>query len=157
WNDPALKKLNPGVNLPSSDITPIWRSDASGTTYNVTDYMSKVSPAFKSKIGNGTQVNFPVGVGGSGSARVAAVVSRTQREIRDADAAFSVKNHSSFFSVKNAAGKFQLPGSKQILAAMDTVKKTPANNAISIVNPPKSAPTAYPVSTFTYIIIPTKT
>src|SRR5215471_4255700 len=78
WNDPAIKKLNPGVNLPSMDITPIWRSDASGTTFNVTDYTSKVSPAFKSKIGNGTQVNFPVGVGGSGSSGVSAVLSRTQ-------------------------------------------------------------------------------
>ena len=156
WNDPALKKLNPGVNLPSTDITPIWRSDASGTTFNVTDYMSKVSPAFKSKIGNGTQVNFPVGVGGSGSAGVSAVLSRTQGGIMYADVAFSVKNHFSFFAIKNAAGKYQLPGSKQILAAMNTVKKIPANNAISIVNPPKSAPTAYPVSTFTYVIIPLK-
>jgi phosphate transport system substrate-binding protein len=157
WNDPAIKKLNPGVNLPGTDITPIWRSDASGTTFNVTDYLSKVSPAFKSKIGNGTQVNFPVGVGGRGSSGVSAVLSRTTGGIMYADVAFSVKGHFSFFSVKNAAGRYQLPGSKQIKAAMMTVKKIPADNSISIVNPPKSAPTAYPISTFTYIILPTKT
>jgi phosphate transport system substrate-binding protein len=156
WNDPSLKKLNPGVNLPDTDITPIWRSDASGTTFNVTDYLSKVSPAFKSKIGNGTQVNFPVGVGGRGSSGVSAVLSRTTGGIMYADVAFSVKNHFSFFAVKNRAGRYQLPGSKQIKAAMLTVKHVPANNAISIVDPPKSASTAYPISTFTYIILPVK-
>jgi phosphate transport system substrate-binding protein len=156
WNDPSIKKLNPGVNLPDTDITPIWRSDASGTSYNVTDYMSNVSPAFKSKIGVGTQVNFPVGVGGRGSSGVSAVLSRTTGGIMYADVAFSTKNHFSFFSVKNKAGKYELPGSKQILAAMNTVKHVTPDNKISIVNPPASAKDAYPVSTFTYIIIPTK-
>jgi phosphate transport system substrate-binding protein len=157
WNAPAIAKLNPGVKLPSMGITPIWRSDASGTSYNVTDYMSKVSPAFKSKIGVGTQVNFPVGTGGRGSSGVSAVLSRTPGGIMYADVAFSVKNHFSFFSVKNKAGKYELPGSKQIQAAMDTVKHVTPDNKISIVNPPASAKNAYPVSTFTYIILPTKT
>ena len=157
WNDAALKKLNPGVNLPDTDITPIWRSDASGTTYNVTDYLSKVSPAFKSKIGTGTQVNFPAGVGGRGSSGVSAVLSRTNGGIIYVDVAFATTNHFKFFAVKNKAGKYQLPGSKQIRAAMDTVKKITPDNKISIVDPPKSAATAYPISTFTYIILPLKT
>src|SRR6266508_2865229 len=67
WNDAALKGLNPGVNLPDTDITPIWRSDGSGTTYNFTDYLQKVSPEWRSKVGRSTQVNFPEGVGGRGS------------------------------------------------------------------------------------------
>jgi phosphate transport system substrate-binding protein len=156
WNDGSLKKLNPGVNLPDTDITPIFRSDGSGTTYNVTDYLSKVSPAFKSKIGVGTQVNFPGGVGGRGSSGVSAVLSRTNGGITYADVAFATKGHFSFFSVRNRAGKYQLPGSRQIRGAMDTVKKVPPDNKLSIVDPPKSAPTAYPISTFTYIILPLK-
>src|SRR3954454_13562589 len=156
WNDGSLKKLNPGVNLPDTDITPIFRSDGSGTTYNVTDYLAKVSPAFRSKIGVGTQVNFPAGVGGRGSSGVSAVLSRTTGGITYADVAFATKGHFSFFSVKNKAGKYQLPGSRQIRAAMDTVKKVPPDNKLSIVDPPKSAPTAYPISTFTYIILPLK-
>ena len=156
WNAPALKKLNPGVNLPDTAITPVWRSDASGTTYNLTDYLSKVSPTFKSKVGTGTQVSFPNGVGGRGSSGVSAVLSRTPGGISYVDVAFAVKNHFSFFSVKNQAGKYQLPGSKQIRAAMDTVKNITPDNKISIVDPAKTAPNAYPISTFTYIILPTK-
>jgi phosphate transport system substrate-binding protein len=156
WNDPALKKLNPGVNLPDTDITPIFRSDGSGTTYNVTDYLAKVSPAFRSKIGVGTQVNFPAGVGGRGSSGVSAVLSRTTGGITYADVAFATKGHFSFFSVRNKAGRYQLPGSKQIKAAMDTVEKITPDNKISIVDPPKTAPAAYPISTFTYVILPTK-
>jgi phosphate transport system substrate-binding protein len=155
WNDAALKKLNPGVNLPGTDITPIFRSDASGTTYNVTDYLAKVSPEFKSKVGVGTQVNFGVGVGGRGSSGVSAVLSRTTGGIIYVDVAFAVKSHFSFFSVKNKAGKYQLPGSRQIRAAMDTVKHMTPDNKVSIVDP-KGAPLAYPISTFTYVIVPTK-
>jgi len=156
WNDPAITKLNPGVNLPDTDITPIFRSDGSGTTYNFTDYLAKVSPAFKSKVGVGTQVNFPTGVGGRGSSGVSAVLSRTTGGIIYVDIAFAVKNHFSFFSVKNKAGRFELPGSRQIKAAMDTVTHVTPDNKISIVDPPKSAPTAYPICTFTYVILPTK-
>src|SRR4029078_4070297 len=77
WNDPAIKKLNPGKSLPAERITPIFRSDSSGTTFNFTEYLSKVSPGVKSKVGTGTQVNFPAGVGGKGSSGVAAVLART--------------------------------------------------------------------------------
>jgi phosphate transport system substrate-binding protein len=156
WNDPAIKNLNPGANLPDTDITPIFRSDGSGTTYNFTDYLSKVSANFKSKVGVGTQVNFPAGVGGRGSSGASAVLSRTNGGIIYVDIAFAVKNHFSFFSVKNKAGRFQLPGSHQIKAAMDTVKHVTPDNKISIVDPPKSAATAYPICTFTYVILPMK-
>jgi phosphate transport system substrate-binding protein len=157
WNDAALKKLNPGVNLPDTDITPIFRSDGSGTTYNFTDYLAKVSPEWKSKVGVGTQVNFPTGAGGRGSSGVSAVLSRTPGGIIYVDVAFALRSHFSFFKVKNSAGVFQLPGARAIKAAAATVKRVNPDNKISIVNPPKTAPLAYPICTFTYVILPTKT
>ena len=156
WNDASIKKLNPGVNLPDTAVTPIFRSDGSGTTYNFTDYLSKVSGEFRSKVGVGTQVNFPTGVGGRGSSGVSAVLSRTNGGIIYVDVAFAVKNHFSFFSVKNKAGRYQLPGSRQIKAAMATVKHVTPDNKISIVDPARTAPIAYPVCTFTYVILPLK-
>ncbi|MDX6511743.1 MAG: phosphate transport system substrate-binding protein [Gaiellaceae bacterium] len=157
WDDAQLKKLNPGKTLPHTKITPIFRSDASGTTFNFTDYLSSSSPAFRSKVGNSTQVSFPVGVGGKGSSGVSAVLAQTNGGIAYADVAYAIKNHFAFFRVQNKAGKYILPGNAAIAAAASTVKKVPASNAISIVNPPKSKKTAYPICTFTYVIIPTQT
>ncbi len=157
WNDPALKKLNPGVNLPDTAITPIFRSDGSGTTYNFTDYLSHVSGEFAQKIGTSTQVNFPVGVGGRGSSGVSSVLARTNGGIIYVDVAYALRSHFKFFKVQNAAGKYQLPGLRGIAAAASTVKSIPADNSLSIVNPPKSQPTAYPICTFTYVILPKKT
>jgi phosphate transport system substrate-binding protein len=157
WNDPALKKLNPGSNLPDLAITPIFRSDASGTTFNFTDYLTKVNASWAGKIGTGTQVNFPVGVGGKGSSGVSAVLARTKGGIMYADVAFSLQNHFKFFRVQNRSGKFVLPGLAQIKDAASTVKSIPADNNLSIVNPPKSKGEAYPICTFTYIIVPLQT
>jgi phosphate transport system substrate-binding protein len=156
WDDPAIRKLNKGVNLPSTKITIAHRSDGSGTTWNFTDYLSAVSPAWKSQIGRGTSVNWPVGVGGRGSAGVSAIVAQTQGAIGYADVAFAIKNHFSYFAMKNASGKFATPGSKGILAAAQSqVKPDPKTNELSIVNPPKKFPLAYPISTYTYVIVPT--
>jgi phosphate transport system substrate-binding protein len=155
WDDAAIKKLNPGVNLPSTKITIAHRSDGSGTTYNFTDYLSKVSPAWKSQIGVGTSVNWPVGVGGRGSAGVSALVAQTQGAIGYADVAFALKNHFSYFAMRNRNGKFATPGAKGILAAaMSDVKPTAGTNELSIVDPPKKFPLAYPISTYTYVIVP---
>jgi phosphate transport system substrate-binding protein len=155
WDDPALKKLNPGVNLPSTKITIAHRSDGSGTTWNFTDYLSAVSPTWKTQIGKGTSVNWPVGVGGRGSAGVSAIVQQTAGAIGYADVAFALKNHFSYFAVKNASGKFATPGAKGILAAAQSqVKPDPQTNELSIVNPPKKFPLAYPISTYTYVIVP---
>jgi phosphate transport system substrate-binding protein len=157
WNDPAIQKLNKGVSLPSTKITIAHRSDGSGTTYNFTDYLSNVSAAWKSQIGTGTSVNWPVGVGGRGSAGVSAVVAQTEGAIGYADVAFALKNHFSYFAMKNRNGKFATPGAKGILAAaMSDVKPDPTTNALSIVNPPKKFTLAYPISTYTYVIVPTK-
>ncbi len=160
WNDPALRKINPGVNLPDLKITPIFRSDSSGTTYNFTDYLSKVSSAWVSQVGKGTQVNFPAGVGGRGSSGVSGVLTRTPGGIMYADIAYSLAGHFHFFRVQNRAGKYQLPGLRGIAAAASSIKKTsqiPADNEISIVNPAKSNALAYPICTFSYVILPLKT
>jgi phosphate transport system substrate-binding protein len=157
WDDPAIKKLNPGKTLPSEKITPIFRSDASGTSYNFTEYLSSVSHEFGSQVGKGTQVNFPAGVGGKGSSGVAAVLARTNGGITYVDVAYSLRSHFSFFAMQNAAGKFTLPGLRGIAGAAATVSKVPANNELSIVNPPKAYKEAYPICTFTYVLLPLKT
>jgi phosphate transport system substrate-binding protein len=154
WNDPAIQSLNKGVSLPSTAITIAHRSDGSGTTYNFTDYLASVSPAWKSQIGTGTSVSWPVGVGGRGSAGVSALVAQTPGTIGYADVAFALKNHFSYFAMKNSSGKFATPGRQGILAAASSDQKPDATNALSIVNPPKKFPLAYPISTYTYVIVP---
>jgi phosphate transport system substrate-binding protein len=156
WDDPAIKKLNPGNNLPGTKITPVYRSDNSGTTYNFTDYLSAISGDWKSKIGTGVNANWPAGVGGKGSSGVAGVVKGTDGAIGYADIAYALSNHIPVAAVKNAAGKYVTPGLKQIAAAASTIKKVPANNELHIVNPPASNTSAYPICTFTYVILPMK-
>jgi phosphate transport system substrate-binding protein len=157
WNDRRIRKLNPGKSLPNLHITPVFRSDSSGTTFNFTEYLSSVSKAWRKKVGKGTQVNFPAGVGARGSSGVAGTVSRTEGALTYVDIAYSKKNGLKFFKVQNRAGLFQLPGLRGIAASAATVRKIPASNELSIVNPPKAFKTAYPISTFTYVIVPTKT
>jgi phosphate transport system substrate-binding protein len=157
WNAPAIQKLNPGISLPNESIVPVYRSDGSGTSYAFTDYLSAISPAWKSKIGVSTQPAFPSGVGAKGSSGVAGVVSKTEGAIGYADIAFAVTNHIPVMAVKNAAGKYLTPGLASIGAAASTVKSVPANGEMHIVNPPASQPKAYPICTFTYVIVPEQT
>ena len=157
WNDPAIAGLNKGLSLPSTKIAIIHRSDNSGTTYNLTDYLSSVSPAWQSALGKGVAVNWPVGSGQRGSAGVAAAVQQTEGGIGYADVAYSLKNHLKLFAMKNRSGKYATPGLKGILAAATSDQKPAATtNELSIVNPPKKYPLAYPISTYTYVIVPTK-
>lgn len=157
WDDAAIKKLNPGVSLPSTKISIAHRSDNSGTTFNFTDFLSSASPSWKSSIGSGVAVNWPVGSGGKGSSGVAAIVSQTPGAIGYADIYYAIHNHLSYFSMKNRSGKFATPGLRGMLAAASSDQKPDANNALSIVNPPKKYPLAYPISTFTYVIVPQQT
>jgi phosphate transport system substrate-binding protein len=157
WNAAAIQKLNPKVKLPDTDITPVFRSDGSGTTYNFTDYLAAVSKAWKSKVGNATQVNFPTGIGARGSSGVAGVVSRTEGALTYVDIAYSLKNKLKFMAMRNNSGRFVLPGLRQIKAAGDNVKKVPASNEMHIINPPKGDPQAYPICTYTYVLLPLKT
>ncbi len=154
WSAPAIAKLNKGVKLPNLAITPVYRSDGSGTTYGFTDYMSHISPTWKSQIGNATSVSFPKGVGGKGNAGVTAVVSSTTGSIGYIEVAYIIAHHLQAAALQNAAGKFVLPNLKNIENAASSVKSVPANNEMHIVNPPKKYKIAYPLSTFTYCIVP---
>jgi phosphate transport system substrate-binding protein len=156
WDDPAIAKLNPGVKLPSLAVTPIYRSDSSGTTYNFTDFLSRVSPAWKSRVGTGTSVNFPTGTGGKGSSGMSAALSGARGAIGYVDAAYAISNGFSYAAVQNRAGRYVLPTRPAVAAAAATLATVPADNAVSIVDPPASAAAAYPLSTFTYAIVPQK-
>ena len=157
WDNPTIKSLNSGVNLPHEKITPIYRSDGSGTSYNFTDYLSHVSKSWKGKVGKGTQPSFPVGVGARGSSGVAAKLSSTPGGITYVDVAYSLKNHLKIAKLKNRANKFVLPGIKNIEAAAASLKKVNSkDNAITIVDPNPRQPKAYPICTFTWAIVPLK-
>jgi len=155
WNDPAIAAMNKGVTLPSTKISTVHRSDNSGTTYNFTEFLSTASPAWNSQYGKGVAVNWPNGAGQRGSAGVAAGVSQTPGGIGYVDVAYALKNHLKFFAMQNKSGKFATPGLKGILAAASSDQKPSTTNELSIVNPPKRYPLAYPVSTYTYVIVPT--
>ena len=159
WDDPKIKAVNKGVNLPSLDVTPVYRSDSSGTTFNYTTYLNTVSRQWKSQIGRGTTVTWPAGVGARGSSGVAGVVSRPPGGVGYADIAYALKNHLKFFSVQNRAKKFARPGLAGIQAASQADRKfNPQSNELSIVNPPgsKRFARAYPICTYTYVILRTQ-
>ena len=106
WNDPAIAKLNPGVNLPATDITVVHRSDGSGTTYIWVDYLAKVSPEWKQKVGVDTSVNWPVGLGGKGNEGVAGLVQQTPGSLGYVELIYAMQNKITYGSVQNAAGEF---------------------------------------------------
>lgn len=154
WNDPKIKKLNPQAHLPALTITPVFRSDGSGDTYAFTNYLSKVSPAWKSGVGYATSVQFPAGVGAKGNSGVTSTVTSTNGSIGYISASYLIAAGLGAVALQNKAGNFELPNLKNIESAASVVKSVPSSNAISITNPPKKATIAYPLSTFTYAIVP---
>ena len=146
----------PGVNLPSTKITPVYRTDGSGDTFAFTDYLSSVSPEFKSKVGVGTEVKFPTGIGGDGSDGIAAALSKTDGAIGYLTIAYVTSNSLNYALLQNAAGNYPKADIPAINAAAATAKSVPPGG-VSIVNPPASAKNAWPDSTFTYVIVPTST
>ena len=154
WNDARIKKLNRGVKLPAVAITPVFRSDGSGDTYAFTDFLSSVSSQWRKNFGRATAVSFPVGVGGRGNDGVTALVASTNGAIGYISASYIIAHALKVAAVQNAAGKFVYPNLTNISAAASVVKSVPANNEMHIVNPPKRLKTAYPISTFTYAIVP---
>jgi phosphate transport system substrate-binding protein len=151
WSDPAIKNLNPGVTLPDKTITPIFRSDASGTSYNFSEYLSAVDSEWKSKIGVGTQPAFPAGVGGAKSSGVSALLTKTNGGICYVDVAYALKSGFGIFAIENRTGKFELPGLRQITATagLITTAKADSNGLVlSVVDPPKpSLPKFKPITT----------
>jgi phosphate transport system substrate-binding protein len=153
WNNPAIAKLNKGVHLPNLKITPVYRTDGSGDTYAVTNYLSKVSSAFSSQIGVGTAVQFKTGVGGSGNLGVQTALSNTSGAIAYIATSYLLAHGSHVAAIENAAGRFEYPNLSNIENAANTLQTVP--NGYSIVDPPKKDKIAYPISTFTYVIAPT--
>jgi phosphate transport system substrate-binding protein len=154
WNDPKIAKLNPKAKLPALSITPIYRSDGSGDTYAFSNYLSKVSPAFRSQVGVGTTVGFKAGIGAKGNSGVTADLG-TSGAIAYVAVAYLIGAGDHAAAIENAAGNFALPNISNIEEAASVVKTARPNSAVSIVDPPKAAKRAYPISTFTYAIVPT--
>jgi phosphate transport system substrate-binding protein len=153
WNDPAIAKLNPGVSLPSTHITPIYRSDGSGTSFVLTDYLSAVSPDWASKVGASTQPTFPTGTGAEHSSGVIAAMQATDGAITYSEVSYVAADHLNAALIANAAGNYESPTEKAILAAA-AVGTTRPDGTIKLVNPPASASDAYPLSSYTYVIVP---
>ena len=157
WNDAAIKKDNPGVNLPekNNDITVVHRSDGSGTSFVFTDYLSKVSPEWKMKVGANTSVNWPVGLGGKGNEGVAGLVKQTPGAIGYVELIYAVQNKMGYGLMKNAAGNYVKADFMSVSdAAAGAASQMPADFRVSITNAPGK--NAYPISTFTWLLIPEK-
>ena len=153
WNDKAIAADNPGVKFPSDDIMVVHRTDSSGTTFIFTDYLSKVSPDWKSKVGAAKAVSWPTGLGGNGSAGVTGLVKQTPDSISYVELIYAIQNKIGYGLMKNAAGNF-------VKASMDSVSEAaagvtmPDDFRVSITN--ASGKNAYPISSFTWMLIPAK-
>jgi phosphate transport system substrate-binding protein len=156
WNDKGIAADNPGVKLPNEDIVPIHRTDNSGTTYVFTDFLSKVSPEWKSKIGFAKGVSWPSGLGGNQDAGVAGLVKNTPNSIGYVELIYAVQQKMGYGSVKNAGGDFIKADFNSVTeAAAATVKDIPEDFRVSITNAPGKK--SYPIASYTYLLIPAKT
>jgi phosphate transport system substrate-binding protein len=152
WTDPRITAANAGVSLPDQAILVVHRSDGSGTTYIWVDYLSKVSPEWQKKVGKGTSVNWPVGLGGKGNEGVSGQVKSTPGALGYVELAYAVKNKLPVASVKNAAGKFVEPTIQTTTAAAaGAAKDMPADFRVSLTNPPGDE--AYPIASFTWLLV----
>jgi phosphate transport system substrate-binding protein len=155
WNDAALKKDNPGVNLPNEDITVVHRSDGSGTSFVWSDFLSKVSPEWKGKVGASTSVNWPTGLGGKGNEGVAGLVKQTPNSVGYVELIYAAQNKMSYGVVRNSAGTFVKADFNTVSeAAAGAAKNMPDDFRVSITNAPGK--NAYPISSFTWLLIPNK-
>ena len=159
WNDSRIEAINPGADLPDLRVVPAFRSDNSGTSYNFTDFLSQVSPAWKDKVGAGASVQWPAGQGARGSSGVTGVVKQTEGALTYVDVAYAQQNELATAFVANAAGVFVGPTLEAIGAAAASIagEAIPPSGEISIVAPPPTAKEAYPICTFTYVIVPIET
>jgi phosphate transport system substrate-binding protein len=152
WNDPAIAKHNPGVTLPATDITVVHRADGSGTTYIWVDYLSKVSPEFKSKVGVNTSVNWPTGVGGRGNEGVASMVKQTPGALGYVELIYAMQTKQPYGTVQNMAGDFSKASVESVTAAAAAAaQQMPADFRVSITNAPGKG--VYPISSFTWMLL----
>jgi phosphate transport system substrate-binding protein len=155
WNDAAIASANPKLKLPNADIIVVHRSDGSGTSYCWTDYLSKVNSEWKTKVGKGTSVNWPVGIGGKGNEGVSAQVKQTANSIGYVELIYAIQNRLPYAKVKNSAGIFVKPDlATTTAAASGAAKDMPDDFRVSITNSPGHE--AYPIATFTWLLIPEK-
>jgi phosphate transport system substrate-binding protein len=155
WNDPAIQKANPNVKLPGADIIVVHRSDGSGTTYCWTDYLSKVSLEWKKSVGTNTSVHWPVGVGGKGNEGVAGLIQQTSGSIGYVELIYAVRNKLAYGAVRNSSGSFVKADLNSVAAAAAGKASTmPDDFRVSITNAPGAQ--AYPISTFTWLLIPSQ-
>ena len=154
WNDPKITAVNPGVKLPPNDIEVAHRSDGSGTTFVFTDYLSKVSPAWKMKVGANTSVSWPVGLGGKGNEGVSGLIKQTPNSIGYVELIYAVKEKMPYADVQNASGKFVKASVASITAAAAASKDLPDDFRASITN--ATGPAVYPISSFTWLLIPSE-
>ncbi|MBV9438174.1 MAG: phosphate ABC transporter substrate-binding protein PstS [Acidobacteria bacterium] len=153
WNDATIQKANPDVKLPNQNINVVHRSDSSGTTGVFTDYLSKVSPDWKSAVGSGTSVKWPVGIGGKGNEGVAGTIRVVDGAIGYVELIYALQNHITFGSVRNSSGQFLKADLENTSAAADGVK-IPDDYRVSITN--SANKNAYPIATFTWLLVPKK-
>jgi phosphate transport system substrate-binding protein len=155
WNDPELTRVNPGVKLPSDDIIVVHRSDGSGTTYIWTDFLSKVSDDWKNKVGKGTSVNWPVGLGGSHNEGVMGMVKQTPYSIGYVELIYAIQNNIPYGDVQNSSGAFVKASLASVTAAAaGAAANMPDDFRVSITNAPGKD--AFPISSFTWLLIPAK-
>ena len=153
WNDPALVRDNPGVTLPAQPIVPVHRSDGSGTTYVFVDYLSKVSPEWAKSVGRSTAVSWPVGLGGKGNEGVTGLVKQTPNALGYVELVYAVQNKLSYAEIKNRAGSFVSPTLESVTAAAAAaVANMPDDFRVSITD--AAAPDAYPIASFTWLLVP---
>ena len=155
WNDPELVKANPDQKLPAHDLVVVHRSDGSGTTYVWVDYLAKISPEWKQRVGVGTSVNWPVGLGGKGNEGVSGKIKQTAYSIGYVELVYAVQNHLTYGQVKNASGNFVKAELASVTAAAaGAAKSMPDDFRVSITNSPGKS--AYPISSFTWLLVPQK-
>jgi phosphate transport system substrate-binding protein len=155
WNDAALASVNPGTNLPAEDIVVVHRSDGSGTTFIWTDYLSKISQEWRTRVGAGTSVNWPVGLGGKGNEGVAGLIKQTPYSLGYVELVYALQNNMAYGAVRNAAGVFQKATLQSVSAAAASVAGSmPDDFRVSITNP--SSPDAYPIASFTWLLVPSR-
>jgi phosphate transport system substrate-binding protein len=152
WNDPALMKINPDVSLPATEITVVHRSDGSGTTFVWADYLAKISPEWKQKVGANSSLNWPVGVGGKGNEGVAGLVRQSPGSLGYVELVYALQNKIAYGAVQNQSGEFVNPDVKSVTAAAaGAMPAMPKDFRVSITNSP--GPGAYPISSFTWILL----
>jgi len=152
WNDSTITSANPGINFPDKDIIVVHRSDGSGTSFIFTDYLSKVSPDWKSQVGANTSVSWPIGMGGKGNEGVSGMIRQLSGSIGYVELIYALQNNIPYGSVRNSSGAFVKASLDSVTAAAASAPKMPTDFRVSITNSPGKD--AYPISSFTWLLVP---